>query len=34
MQDYAAGNAIPPFIKNEDNFYDDSNAAKELPNAF
>ena len=34
MQDYAAGKTIPPFIKNEDNFYDDSNAAKELPNAF
>jgi ribose transport system substrate-binding protein len=34
MQDYAAGKPIPPFIKNDDNFYDDSNAAKELPNAF
>jgi ABC-type sugar transport system substrate-binding protein len=34
MQDYAAGKPIPPFIKNEDNFYDGGNAAKELPNAF
>jgi ABC-type sugar transport system substrate-binding protein len=34
MADYAAGKTIPPFIKNEDNFYDASNAAKELPNAF
>jgi ribose transport system substrate-binding protein len=34
MADYAAGKTIPPFIKNEDNFYDTSNAAKELPNAF
>jgi ribose transport system substrate-binding protein len=34
MHDYAAGKPIPPFIKNDDNFYDDSNAATELPNAF
>jgi ribose transport system substrate-binding protein len=34
MADYAAGKTIPPFIKNEDNFYDASNAAEELPNAF
>jgi ribose transport system substrate-binding protein len=34
MQDYAAGKPIPPFIKNEDNFYDGTNAAKELANAF
>jgi ribose transport system substrate-binding protein len=34
MQDYAAGKKIPPFIKNEDNFYDGENAKKELPNAF
>jgi len=34
MQDYADGKAIPPFIKNEDNFYDSTNAKQELGNAF
>lgn len=34
MQDYAAGKSIPPFIKNEDKFYDAGNAKEQLPNAF
>jgi ribose transport system substrate-binding protein len=34
MADYAAGKQIPPFIKNDDNFYDSSNAAAEVANAF
>lgn len=34
MADYAAGKQIPPFIKNEDKFYDASNAKEEVANAF
>ena len=34
MQAYADGKSIPPFIKNEDNFYDSRNAKQELANAF
>jgi ribose transport system substrate-binding protein len=34
MKQYAAGEKIPPYIKNEDNFYDASNAKAELAAAF
>ena len=34
MADYAAGKTIPPFIKNDDDFYDGSNAAAKLAEAF
>jgi len=34
MKQYAAGEKIPAYIKNVDNFYDSSNAAKALPSAF
>ena len=34
MKQYAAGEKIPPYIKNVDNFYDSSNAAKALPTAY
>lgn len=34
MADYAAGKQIPPFIKNDDDFYDASNAKEKLSSAF
>jgi galactofuranose transport system substrate-binding protein len=34
MLDYAAGKPIPPYIKNDDNFYDSSNAKEVLASAF
>ena len=34
MADYAAGKQIPPFIKNEDHFFDASNAKQDLDIAF
>jgi ABC-type sugar transport system substrate-binding protein len=34
MARYAKGEAIEPVLKNEDKFYDPSNAAAELPNAY
>lgn len=34
MQRYAAGETIPAYIKNVDNFYDASNAAAALPSAY
>ncbi|MDQ3809165.1 MAG: ABC transporter substrate-binding protein, partial [Chloroflexota bacterium] len=34
LEKYAAGEQIPPAIINPDNFYDISNAEKELPNAY
>ena len=34
MKQYAAGEKIPPYIKNVDNFYDSSNAAAALPTAY
>jgi galactofuranose transport system substrate-binding protein len=34
MRDYAAGEKIPPYIKNTDNFYDASNAKQVLASAF
>ena len=34
MQQYAAGESIPAYIKNDDNFYDSTNAAQALPTAF
>jgi len=34
MAKYAAGEKIEPRITNADNFYDSSNAAAELPNAY
>jgi len=34
MKKYAAGEKIPAYIKNVDNFYDSSNAAKALPTAY
>lgn len=34
MQQYAAGESIPAYIKNEDNFYDSTNAAQALPTAY
>ncbi len=34
MADYAAGKTIPPFIKNDDDFYDGTNAAAKLAEAF
>lgn len=34
MAQYAAGETIPPYIKNDDNFYDSSNAKEALPTAF
>jgi galactofuranose transport system substrate-binding protein len=34
MKDYAAGKPIPPYIKNDDNFYDSSNAKEVLASAF
>jgi ABC-type sugar transport system substrate-binding protein len=34
MAAYAAGETIPPYIKNVDNFYDASNAAEALPTAY
>ena len=34
MADYAAGKKIPPFIKNDDDFYDSSNAKEKLSSAF
>ena len=34
LNDYAAGEKIPPMIINPDNFYDASNAKEALPNAY
>jgi ribose transport system substrate-binding protein len=34
MADYAAGKQIPPFIKNDDDFYDASNAKEKIATAF
>jgi ribose transport system substrate-binding protein len=34
MADYAAGKTIPPFIKNDDDFYDGTNAKEKLAGAF
>ena len=34
MADYAAGKQIPPFIKNDDDFYDGTNAKEKLASAF
>ena len=34
MADYAAGKTIPPFIKNDDDFYDGTDAAAKLAGAF
>ncbi len=34
MKDYAAGKSIPPYIKNDDNFYDSTNAKEVLASAF
>ena len=34
MAKYAAGEKIEPWVKNDDKFYDPSNAAAELPNAY
>ena len=34
MQRFAAGESIPPFIKNEDKFYDSTNAKELLATAF
>ncbi|HWK47215.1 MAG TPA: ABC transporter substrate-binding protein [Stellaceae bacterium] len=34
MASYAAGDAIPAFIKNTDRFYDSANAAASLPNTY
>jgi ribose transport system substrate-binding protein len=34
MKQYAAGETIPAYIKNDDNFYDSSNAAEALPTAY
>jgi galactofuranose transport system substrate-binding protein len=34
MLRYASGEKIDPWVKNEDKFYDQSNAAQELPNAY
>src|SRR4051794_4724119 len=34
MQQYAAGESIPAYIKNDDNFYDATNAAQALPTAY
>jgi len=34
MKDYAAGKSIPAYIKNDDNFYDSSNAKEVLASAF
>jgi galactofuranose transport system substrate-binding protein len=34
MHRYAKGEQIPPYIKNEDKFYDPSNAKEELANAY
>jgi len=34
MHRYAKGEQIEPYIKNEDKFYDPSNAKEELPNAY
>jgi ribose transport system substrate-binding protein len=34
MKDYAAGKTIPPYIKNEDRFYDSSNAKEVLASTY
>ncbi|TMJ40871.1 MAG: sugar ABC transporter substrate-binding protein, partial [Alphaproteobacteria bacterium] len=34
MADYVAGKTIPPFIKNDDDFYDGTNAKDKLAGAF
>jgi hypothetical protein len=34
MSKYAAGDTIEAWVKNDDKFYDSSNAAAELPNAY
>ena len=34
LADYAAGTAIPAFIKNDDDFYDGTNAKDKLASAF
>jgi ABC-type sugar transport system substrate-binding protein len=34
MKEYAAGDKIPPYIKNEDKFYDSTNARQVLASAF